>query len=44
MDASFQNINAIVQYVKNGRMRALAITSAQRSPVLPDVPTLAEAG
>lgn len=44
VDASFQNINAIVQYVKNGRMRALAITSAQRSPVLPDVPTLAEAG
>ena len=44
VDASFQNINAVVQYIKGGKMRALAITSAARSPVLPDVPTLAEAG
>ncbi|MGJ7491276.1 Bug family tripartite tricarboxylate transporter substrate binding protein [Variovorax sp. ZT4R33] len=44
VDASFQNINAVVQYIKGGKMRALAITSAKRSPVLPDVPTLAEAG
>lgn len=44
VDASFQNINAVVQYIKGGRMRALAITSAARSPVLPEVPTLAEAG
>ena len=44
VDASFQNINSVVQYIKGGRMRALAITSPKRSPVLPDVPTLAEAG
>lgn len=44
VDASFQNINSVVQYIKGGKMRALAITSARRSPVLPDVPTLAEAG
>jgi len=44
VDASFQNINSVVQYIKGGKMRALAITSAKRSPVLPDVPTLAEAG
>jgi len=44
VDASFQNINAVVQYIKGGKMRALAITSAKRSAVLPDVPTLAEAG
>ncbi|WCM90278.1 Bug family tripartite tricarboxylate transporter substrate binding protein [Acidovorax sp. NCPPB 3576] len=44
VDASFQNINAVSQYIKAGKMRALAITSAKRSPVLPDVPTLAEAG
>ena len=44
VDASFQNINSVVQYIKGGKMRALALTSAKRSPVLPDVPTLAEAG
>ena len=44
VDASFQNINSVAQYIKGGKMRALAITSPKRSPVLPDVPTLAEAG
>lgn len=44
VNASFQNINSVVQYIKGGKMRALAITSPKRSPVLPDVPTLAEAG
>jgi tripartite-type tricarboxylate transporter receptor subunit TctC len=44
VDASFQNINAIIQHVRTGKMRALAITSAQRSRLLPDVPTLDEAG
>jgi len=44
VNASFQNINSVAQYIKGGKMRALAITSPKRSPVLPDVPTLAEAG
>ncbi|WP_198089161.1 tripartite tricarboxylate transporter substrate binding protein [Variovorax sp. E3] len=44
VDASFQNINAVAQYIKGGKMRALAITSPKRSPILPDVPTLTEAG
>lgn len=44
VDASFQNINSILGYVQAGKMRPLAITSAKRSPVLPDVPTLAELG
>ena len=44
VDASFQNVNAVLQYIKGGKMRPLAVTSAKRSPVLPDVPTMAEAG
>ncbi|GAA4347839.1 tripartite tricarboxylate transporter substrate binding protein [Variovorax defluvii] len=44
VDASFQNVNSVLQYIKAGKMRPLAITSPKRSPVLPDVPTLAEAG
>ena len=44
VQASFQNINAIVEHVKGGKLRALAITSEKRSPLLPDAPTLAEAG
>jgi tripartite-type tricarboxylate transporter receptor subunit TctC len=44
VQASFQNINAIVGHVNAGKLRALAITSDKRSPLLPDVPTLGEAG
>ncbi|GIX24109.1 MULTISPECIES: tripartite tricarboxylate transporter substrate binding protein [Caldimonas] len=44
VDASFQNINAIIQHVRSGKLRALAITSAQRSKLLPEVPTLEESG
>lgn len=44
VDASFQNINAVIQHIRGGKLRALAITSAARSALLPDVPTLAEAG
>ena len=32
----------VTNYIKAGRMRALAVTSAQRAEVLPDVPTIAE--
>ncbi len=44
VNASFQNINAVVPHVKSGKLRALAITSSARSPQLPDVPTLSESG
>jgi tripartite-type tricarboxylate transporter receptor subunit TctC len=44
VDASFQNINAVIQHIKSGKLRALAITSARRSALLPEVPTLNEAG
>ena len=44
VDASFQNVNAVLQQIKGGKLRALAVSSDQRSPVLPDVPTLIESG
>jgi tripartite-type tricarboxylate transporter receptor subunit TctC len=44
VDASFQNINAIVSQVNGGKLRALAVTSNTRSPLMPQVPTLGEAG
>ncbi len=43
-DASFQNINAILPHVQGGKLKALGITSEKRSPVMKDVPTMAEAG
>jgi tripartite-type tricarboxylate transporter receptor subunit TctC len=39
-----QAIPPLVAHFKGGRLRALVLTSPQRSPVLPDVPTIAEAG
>lgn len=44
VDASFQNINAVLSHINGGKMRALAVTADKRSPLLPQVPTLAEAG
>jgi tripartite-type tricarboxylate transporter receptor subunit TctC len=40
----FDNISLLAPYAKGGRVRALAVTSARRSPVFPDLPTIAEAG
>src|SRR5882672_10820514 len=41
---SFANVPAILAHVRNGRMRALAVTAARRSGLMPDVPTMKEAG
>ena len=42
--SSFMNINTAMPQIKAGKLRPLSITSARRSPLLPDVPTLEEGG
>jgi tripartite-type tricarboxylate transporter receptor subunit TctC len=44
VDMTFGSVLSTLGHVKNGRLRALAVTSAKRSKALPDLPTVAEAG
>ncbi|MDM0066277.1 tripartite tricarboxylate transporter substrate binding protein [Variovorax sp. J31P207] len=44
VDMSFDTLTPVVQHIKGGKLRALAVTTAKRSSTLPDVPTLAESG
>lgn len=44
MDVMFDNLPSSMQLIKSGKLKALAVTSAQRSAALPDVPTVEEAG
>jgi tripartite-type tricarboxylate transporter receptor subunit TctC len=41
---TFDNIPVVIPHVRAGRLRSLGVTSATRSPLMPDVPTIAEAG
>jgi tripartite-type tricarboxylate transporter receptor subunit TctC len=41
---AFGTVPAITEHVRAGRLRALAVTGAARSPLLPEVPSMAEAG
>jgi tripartite-type tricarboxylate transporter receptor subunit TctC len=44
VDTMIDQLNASIQYIRDGRMKALAVTTAKRSPSLPNVPTLTELG
>ena len=43
-NVSFQNLGAIATHVKSGKLKALGVTSSQRNPTLPEVPTMGESG
>jgi tripartite-type tricarboxylate transporter receptor subunit TctC len=44
VQAHFSAVSIVQPHIRAGKMRALGVPSAQRSPLLPEVPTMAEAG
>ena len=44
VDATFTGTPAVLPHIRSGRLRALAVSSAQRLAALPEVPTVAESG
>lgn len=44
IEASFQNFGTVVPYIRAGKMKAIAVTSRERMPQLPNVPTVIESG
>jgi tripartite-type tricarboxylate transporter receptor subunit TctC len=44
VDLMFDNLPSALPHIKSGKLKALAVTSGQRSSALPDVPTVSEAG
>jgi tripartite-type tricarboxylate transporter receptor subunit TctC len=44
VDVNFDTLPSVLQHIKSGKLRALAVTTRQRVPDLPEVPTLIEAG
>lgn len=43
-DVSFQNLGAVANQIRAGRLKLLAVTADKRNPAFPDAPTMAEAG
>jgi len=44
VDTMFNGVSSVLPHVKAGRLRALAVSSAQRSPLFPELPAVAESG
>jgi tripartite-type tricarboxylate transporter receptor subunit TctC len=44
MDVMYDNLPSSIPHIKSGKLKALAVTSSQRSAAVPDVPTVEEAG
>ena len=44
LDALFANVNSVIQFIRAGKLRPLALAGSKRSPVLPNVPTFSELG
>jgi tripartite-type tricarboxylate transporter receptor subunit TctC len=44
LDVVYNGVTSAIALIKGGKLRALAVTSLQRTPALPDVPTLNESG
>src|SRR5262249_59297629 len=44
VDATFESITILLPLIRDGKLRALAITSAKRTNLAPDLPTMMEAG
>jgi tripartite-type tricarboxylate transporter receptor subunit TctC len=42
VDVTFDNMPSIISHVKSGTLRALAVTTRERVPLVPDIPTIAE--
>lgn len=44
IEVMFTTVASVTAYIQSGQLRALAVTSAARSPAFPDIPTVAESG